>query len=278
LLIENCCQLRQELTAHFGDLVTETRKLNRLEIGAVKKQHQEVLKGRLADSDTIESRRRAMAEADSVSFTISSMAANGSTSLAVNSGASRSADSLVGQPIRPNDFDRDAWVSYSKALDEQQTLVEELDENQEEAASKELWNDLPPGFRSEIAKLPKRVQRATPSTSHPDDESSIPGGSDGNEDFLVDGTPIGFEIPEALEPDWLNLPNDLLSLYFMQGVLQPILDDRQWAKYKVSSWIPRLTNRLTMFCRWTTTSGHATRKIATIPQTYGEILTVISSA
>lgn len=228
-------------------MVQETRKQTRQESVAIKRQRQDVLKGPLADIDTIESRKLAMAEADSVSSAISAMAALGSSSSAVKlsdfridsiSATTSSHSPLItqpaGLPIRPDNLDdRDAWASYSAALDHRDPLVGELDDEEEESLSRQVWNGLPSHFRNEIAKHPKHVECPRPSADG-NSTATTSSNSAGEDDFLVDVMPSAVEIPEELEPDYLNLPHDLLSLYFMQGVLQPILDERLMQNHKVS--------------------------------------------
>lgn len=200
----------------------------------------------MAAYDTVQSRQEAAAEADSTSLSIQEMADIGASYSAVQppdvatspvlASASDSPEfrntSIDVPAIRPDNLDPVAWQAWSDALDLQNPVVEEGDKDEEIAQELYAWNNLPPNFRKEASTYRQRQRQTRPK------DVAAPPISDHNaesQDFIVDGPPAAMEFSEEREPDYLNMPKDLLSLYFLQGIVQPIIDNRLIEKYKVSA-------------------------------------------
>lgn len=131
-------------------------------------------------------------------------------------------------PMTPSTLNPDDWISWSDSVPAAEYAEEEPeDEIETTATSATLWNSLDPLFRT---KYTRPVQPSTSSAPKPASDSNKKDPVS-DSDWLVDDEAPGTRFAEAGydagETEMLNVPIDQLAFYYLCGLVQPIIEERE---------------------------------------------------
>lgn len=154
-------------------------------------------------------------------------------------------------PTAPNTLNVDDWNNWSANVPGADYAEGEPEDAEETlAVNTELWNNLDPRFRADRARpsqLTTSVPDKTPSQSQSPSPapSSEPSGEPSNVedarngDWLVepdDEEALARRVKpgyDADEIEYLDLPIDQLAFYYLCGLVQPIVEERELMRSKV---------------------------------------------